>query len=293
MTYTFVHLELSPGAYDEIASKLRDAGYDHAFLEGGALDLHGLAAVRAQPPTTQESPMDEQSPNRNNGAESFPEIPDTRTHPHLPLFQSHKRVHALKIERHALIENAEGEVEGATLYFEQVPGAVIPFPPMTVDAAWCKRVPATVKTPDGGYWVRYDDGFESWSPAEAFESGYRTVAEAELAAQATTAEAVQASTHGLLISLFMWHYELHLWTEYHEKHGVTVRFPMGPLDLMLSHWNVPDHAEFREPLFDLATEVIRERIEDDNIIDVAEEYIRRAERLRVSHGNAQIDQPPA
>ena len=24
----------------------------------------------------------------------------------------------------------------------------------------------------GGYFVRYDDGYESWSPADAFEAGY-------------------------------------------------------------------------------------------------------------------------
>jgi hypothetical protein len=27
----------------------------------------------------------------------------------------------------------------------------------------------------GGYWVRYADGYESWSPAEAFESGYTLI----------------------------------------------------------------------------------------------------------------------
>ena len=29
--------------------------------------------------------------------------------------------------------------------------------------------------PIGGYYVRYEDGFESWSPAEAFEKGYSKV----------------------------------------------------------------------------------------------------------------------
>ena len=27
----------------------------------------------------------------------------------------------------------------------------------------------------GGYWVKYDDGYESFSPAEAFESGYTRI----------------------------------------------------------------------------------------------------------------------
>lgn len=27
-------------------------------------------------------------------------------------------------------------------------------------------------SPVGGYYVRYEDGYESWSPSEAFEKGY-------------------------------------------------------------------------------------------------------------------------
>ena len=27
----------------------------------------------------------------------------------------------------------------------------------------------------GGYYVRYEDGYESWSPAEAFEEGYTKI----------------------------------------------------------------------------------------------------------------------
>jgi hypothetical protein len=48
-TYTFVELELSPGAYDEIAHKLKAAAYDHCFGERGAIDMHGLAVTRADP----------------------------------------------------------------------------------------------------------------------------------------------------------------------------------------------------------------------------------------------------
>lgn len=36
------------------------------------------------------------------------------------------------------------------------------------------RVPDHV-SPLGGYYVRYEDGFESWSPAKAFEEGYTKV----------------------------------------------------------------------------------------------------------------------
>lgn len=45
MTHTLAELELSPLAYSEIAEKLRAAGYDHAFLEEGMLDMSGLGVI--------------------------------------------------------------------------------------------------------------------------------------------------------------------------------------------------------------------------------------------------------
>lgn len=36
------------------------------------------------------------------------------------------------------------------------------------------RVPAGTNA-CGGYYVRYEDGFESWSPARAFEDGYTRI----------------------------------------------------------------------------------------------------------------------
>ncbi|MCY4470769.1 MAG: hypothetical protein OXC08_18805 [Thiotrichales bacterium] len=44
-THTFVELAVSDAVYDEIASKLREAGYDHAFVDG-AIDMHGIGFVR-------------------------------------------------------------------------------------------------------------------------------------------------------------------------------------------------------------------------------------------------------
>ena len=46
MTHTYVVLELSPAAYDEIAGKLRAAAYDHAFGDDGEIDMHGIAVKR-------------------------------------------------------------------------------------------------------------------------------------------------------------------------------------------------------------------------------------------------------
>jgi len=44
MTYTYAILEISKTALDEIAAKLRKAGYDHCFDENGTvIDMHGLA----------------------------------------------------------------------------------------------------------------------------------------------------------------------------------------------------------------------------------------------------------
>jgi hypothetical protein len=42
-THTYVALEVSSAAYDEIRQKLKAAGYEHAFHEDGLIDMHGLA----------------------------------------------------------------------------------------------------------------------------------------------------------------------------------------------------------------------------------------------------------
>jgi hypothetical protein len=46
-TYTYVVMQLSKAAYDEIAEKLRAAGYDHVFHDdtphGAIMDMHGIA----------------------------------------------------------------------------------------------------------------------------------------------------------------------------------------------------------------------------------------------------------
>lgn len=46
MTYTYVLMEVSPQTYDEIAKKMRDAEYDHAFGDEGEIDMHGIAIVK-------------------------------------------------------------------------------------------------------------------------------------------------------------------------------------------------------------------------------------------------------
>jgi glucosamine 6-phosphate synthetase-like amidotransferase/phosphosugar isomerase protein len=45
MTHTYALLPVSPAVYEEIARKLREAGYSHAFNAEGEIDMHGIALV--------------------------------------------------------------------------------------------------------------------------------------------------------------------------------------------------------------------------------------------------------
>lgn len=49
-THTFATLEISQRAYDEIAGKLRAAGYDHVFTHDGAIDMAGIGVTRSEQP---------------------------------------------------------------------------------------------------------------------------------------------------------------------------------------------------------------------------------------------------
>lgn len=44
-THTYAELGLSRPAYDEIKRKLEDAGYQHAFMEDGTIDMHGIGVT--------------------------------------------------------------------------------------------------------------------------------------------------------------------------------------------------------------------------------------------------------
>lgn len=81
----------------------------------------------------------------------------------LPEYQSHKKVCALKIR--ALEINQDGS---ATLATEEFETALITAP------GWAGRFKGE-EGGDLGYWVQYEDGYQSWSPSEAFESGYTRI----------------------------------------------------------------------------------------------------------------------
>ena len=76
----------------------------------------------------------------------------------LPRYVCHKVVHAARI----LDIDDTPKRTGLLLQVEGLPERV------EVDQAYvAKHLPRT-----GGYFVVYEDGYQSWSPGEAFERGY-------------------------------------------------------------------------------------------------------------------------
>ena len=80
----------------------------------------------------------------------------------LPKYKCHKIVHGFKITKIVL----DGEDGSAILYHDEKY-----FIPVKVDAEYVRKH----KPQAGGYFVIYEDGYASWSPAEAFESGYTRI----------------------------------------------------------------------------------------------------------------------
>jgi hypothetical protein len=95
----------------------------------------------------------------------------------MPRYKCHKQVWALKIKSvvcHAHPDPAVSIEEfckteafgGGNLFFEDERYAMRTFTP-----DWYRKH----KPESGGYFVVYDDGYESYSPAKAFEDGYTRV----------------------------------------------------------------------------------------------------------------------
>lgn len=81
----------------------------------------------------------------------------------LPKYQSHKIVRALKI---AAIETHK---DGSATIAPKDDG----FSTLKTQPGYAERFKG--EEIDLGYYVCYEDGYESWSPAEAFESGYTRI----------------------------------------------------------------------------------------------------------------------
>ena len=77
----------------------------------------------------------------------------------LPRYRCHKEVWALKIN----FIRPSGDGEHTHLVPENTE-----YAPIAVSTQWmAKHGPV-----EGGYWVQYEDGYTSYSPAAAFEEGY-------------------------------------------------------------------------------------------------------------------------
>ncbi len=99
----------------------------------------------------------------------------------LPQYQCHKKVWALKIVHIERItagyllhvdDRTETTEQGLQRALAAATGDTRTFwHPISVSEEWVsKHSPQT-----GGYYVRYEDGYESFSPAKAFEDGYTRI----------------------------------------------------------------------------------------------------------------------
>jgi hypothetical protein len=84
----------------------------------------------------------------------------------LPRWQSHKIVQGARITG-----VSEGSLPDVLFVWHLEGGFSI-----EVDEDLARRIPRGVFSPTGGYLVIYEDGYRSWSPAEAFEAGYTKIA---------------------------------------------------------------------------------------------------------------------
>jgi len=91
----------------------------------------------------------------------------------MPKYKCHKEVHALKIasiERDLDKARREGrETDGTALITPVEDG----YAPLKVQSEYLRKHDPRV----GGYYVVYEDGYKSFSPAEAFEDGYTLIEE--------------------------------------------------------------------------------------------------------------------
>ena len=90
----------------------------------------------------------------------------------LPKYKCHKVVHALKIEGikfdSEVAKEENRETDGSAIIIPKEEDGIAPF---KVDQAYVSKH----KPEAGGYYVEYEDGYKSFSPAKAFEDGYTRI----------------------------------------------------------------------------------------------------------------------
>ncbi len=85
----------------------------------------------------------------------------------LPQYQCHKKVWALKISAIKDPTEPGNESDGSRIIVPKDEG----FSPFRVDFDYMRKH----KPESGGYYVVYEDGYKSYSPAKAFEDGYSII----------------------------------------------------------------------------------------------------------------------
>jgi hypothetical protein len=88
----------------------------------------------------------------------------------MPRYKCHKEVFALKVMQIEEIISNDNYNNSCTI----IPEA--PYEKFTVDGDYRNKHNPVV----GGYYVLYDDGYESFSPQKAFEDGYTLIPESNI-----------------------------------------------------------------------------------------------------------------
>jgi len=86
----------------------------------------------------------------------------------MPKYKSHKTVWALKIK--SIVRDGEGEnreTDGSAMITPEEDG----YAPFRVESEYMHKHKPQV----GGYFVQYEGGYKSFSPADAFEGGYSLI----------------------------------------------------------------------------------------------------------------------
>ena len=154
MSHTYVLLAISQTAYDEIHGLLAAAGYQQAFhaVDGRiVIDMHGIAL---------RGPLVRQSANHQEGYEM-----SVGTQVQLHKWKCHKEVWADRIRAVIVLSPIDERIaptnHDVTLRLDG--GGEIGVSKTFI----ARGIPSV-----GDYFVQYDDGYQSWSPAKAFEEGY-------------------------------------------------------------------------------------------------------------------------
>ena len=86
----------------------------------------------------------------------------------LPKYQSHKQVWAFKIKKIVLDSDLAREENRETNGKATITPENDAYAPFDVDGSYLRKH----EPKEGGYYVVYEDGYKSFSPADVFEKGY-------------------------------------------------------------------------------------------------------------------------